>query len=149
MLLRSPLESTKSPSRSAASLMRGARSGTRLTGSPLPLFVFLHGFVEGPEVYLPEQRADLARVVPCSIEPGFDAGVDLGQKLHGRAQDPDQLFFGYVVQRVGELLEFADLLLESSQIVLLSAAILHKSRTIHHPDPVFGPQTIHARPDHD
>src|SRR5215218_10163947 len=116
MLLRSPLESTKSPSRSAASLMRGARSGTRLTGCPLPLFVILHGLVEGAEVYLSEERADLARLVPCGVELRFDAGVDLGQKLHGLIQGPYQLLFWYIVQRVRYLLELADLLLETPQI---------------------------------
>src|SRR5215208_1394080 len=98
MLLRSPLESTKSPSRSAASLMRGARSDTRLT--PLPLFVILHSLVERAEVYLPEESADLARLVPGGVEPRFDAGVDLGQKLHGLIQGPYQLVFWYLVQRV-------------------------------------------------
>src|SRR5215213_11434377 len=149
MLLRSPLESTKSPSRSAASLMRGARSGTRLTSSPLPVFVNLQGLVEGPEIYMSDERADLARLDPCGVEPGFDAGVDLGQELHGLVEGPDQLFFGYVVERVGEPLELVDLLLETPQIVLLFPSILHRFRTIHHPDPVFGPRKARARSVHD
>src|SRR5215218_8193072 len=127
--------------------MRAARSGPRFTGSLLPPFVILHSLVEGPEVHLPEEFADLARFVLCGVEPAFDAGVDLGQKLHGLAQGPDQLFLWHVVHTVGNLLELPDLLLETPQIVLLSPAILHKSRTIHHPDPVFGPQRTLCRSD--
>src|SRR5919107_6084176 len=112
--------------------MRDARSGTRLTGSALPLFVVLHGRVEGTEVHLPEERADLARLVPSGVEPRLDAGVDLGQKLDGLAQGPYQLFLWHLIEGVGQLLEFADLPLEASQIVLLHPTILHKSPTIHY-----------------
>src|SRR5688572_22742890 len=129
--------------------MRGARSGTRLTGSPLPVFVILQGLVEGPEVYMPEERADLARLVPCGVEPGFDVGVDLGQKLHSLVEVPYELFFWYVVESVGELLELVDLLLETPQIVQLLPSILHWFRTIHYPDPDLGPRKVHARSDHD
>src|SRR5215207_9022701 len=129
--------------------MRGARSGTRLTGRSLPALVVIQGLVEGLEVYLPEQRADLARLVPCGVEAGFDVGVDLGQALHGLVEGPDELLVWYVVQRVGELLQLADLLLQTLYIVLFFPAILHNFRTIHHPGPVFGPPKTRARPDHD
>src|ERR671913_25685 len=95
--------------------------------------------LHSPRHLLRQRVGDLARFLPRGVEPGFYASVDLGQELHGLAQSPDQLFFWNVVERVGELLELVDFLLESTQILPLLLPILHWLRTIHYPDPAFGP----------
>src|SRR5215213_3158052 len=127
--------------------MRGARSGTRLTGGTFPGLVVREGLVEGPEVYPPQEVADLARLLPRGVEPVLCARVDLHQKLDGLAQGPDQLLVGHLVQRVGELLELTDHCLKAPQIFLFSPTVLHKWRTIHHPGHAFAPPKTHALPD--
>src|ERR687893_724896 len=85
MLLRCPLERTKSPSSSAASRMREARSG--LTGGPLLPLELPQGLVELPEV---QTLADPARLasggVPLSGSNGAEA-VN-GQLLPNGANPP-------------------------------------------------------------
>src|SRR5215210_3424065 len=128
--------------------MREARSGTRLTDGTLLTLVVLEGFIEGSEVYLPEEIADLARLLTRGVEPFLYARVDLGQKLHGLTQGSDQLFVGYFVEGVGELLELPNLRLKPAYFVLSFPAILHNRRTIHHPGHPFGSPKSRARPDY-
>src|SRR5215218_348880 len=129
MLLRFPLERTKSPSSSAASLMREARSrDTGLTGVALLPLEFSQGLIEWSEVQPLDERADLARLVPGGGELRLYTGVDLPQQLHGPVERPHQLLVGHVAQSVGEPLELADLLFEIRRL----STILHRVRTIHH-----------------
>src|SRR5918997_3425581 len=114
MLLRCPLERTKSPSSSAASRMREARSG--LTGVPLLPLELPQGLVEWPEVQTLDDLADPASLVPGGVELRLYARVDLPQQLHGPAERADQLLVGHGAQRVGEPLELPGLLLELSEI---------------------------------
>src|SRR5215218_2711745 len=125
MLLRFPLERTKSPSSSASSLMREARS--RDTGVALLPLEFSQGFVEWSEVQPLDERADLARLVSGGGELHLYTRVDLPQQLHGPVERSHQLLVGHVAQRVGEPLELAELRFEISEVPRLST-ITHWSR---------------------